>query len=69
MQSNYALRFELCTLDKWRHVVALFVEALGSKPQGRVFDYRRSRCDFHELILPAVLWAWVDTDCNTTECQ
>jgi len=41
------------------HAVALSVEALRYKPEGRGFDFRRCLLEFFiDIILPATLWPW-----------
>jgi hypothetical protein len=41
------------------HAVALLVEALRYKPEGRQFDSRKVSLEFFiDTILPAALWSW-----------
>ena len=45
--------------------MALLVEALAYKPEGRVFDYRRGRCDFMDLSF----WPYYGHGSNQTVTQ
>ena len=70
IQSNYALRFELCTLDKWGYAVVLLVEALGLRNGRTRFSITEGVVTiFMDLPSRPYFGHGVDSDCNTTEYQ